>query len=178
MKLFISLALLLLGTTNLFAQNHTENHNTTKLIRHHNNFVGVFVGHTVIAQSGFQMPTVGIEYIREIAPNIGIGFVTEYEFGSHIVQKNEEGHIISEVEREGAFLILPSAFFKVHKGLCLTVGYGIEIEKHENLVLAKVGLEYKFQMNNPNWLILPAVSWDHTNLFDGIVYGVTFGYGF
>lgn len=145
---------------------------------HPQNFVGFFVGNTIIMQSGFQIPTVGVEYVREISSKIGIGIVAEYEFGSHIVQKNEEGSVISEVEREGAVLILPSAFFKIHKGLIITVGYGVELEKHENLILSKVGFEYKFQMHDPNWLILPSVSWDHTNLFNGLVYGVTFGYKF
>ncbi len=170
MKLLTSIILILACCTVSFSQHPIE--------EHPKNFVGLFVGNTIIAQSGFQMPTIGAEYIREIAPNVGLGLVAEYECGSHIVQKNKEGVIISEAKREGAFLVLPSAFFKIHKGLVVTVGYGIEIEKHESLALAKIGLEYKFKMQNPNWLILPAVSWDHTELFDGIVYGVTFGYGF
>ena len=58
------------------------------------------------------------------------------------------------------------------------MGYGVEFEKHENLMLSKVGIEYKFRMHDPNWIILPSVSWDHTALFDGAVYGVTCGYKF
>lgn len=170
MKLITFITLIVFGAYQSVAQEHVNEHPA--------NFVGFFVGNTIIVESGFQIPTVGVEYVREIAPNIGIGIVAEYEFGSHIVQKNEGGSIISEVEREGAFLILPSAFFKLYKGLILTVGYGIELEKHENLAMSKVGLEYKFQMHDPNWIILPSVSWDHTELFDGVVYGATFGYKF
>ena len=170
MKTWILLILLSLGANHSVAQE--------LLNEHPQNFVGFFVGHTIIVQSGFQIPTVGVEYVREISPKIWVGILAEYEFGSHVVQKNEEGSVISEVEREGAVLILPSAFFRIYKGLIATVGYGVELEKHENLILSKVGLEYKFKMHDPNWLILPSVSWDHTELFDGVVYGVTFGYKF
>ena len=170
MKSYLFIILIVLGAHHTTAQEYQK--------EHAQNFVGFFVGNTIIVQSGFQMPTIGVEFVREVSPNIGIGIVAEYEFGSHIVQRNEGGSVISEVEREGAFLILPSAFFKIYKGLILTVGYGVELEKHENLILSKVGLEYKFQMDDPNWIILPSVSWDHTELFDGAVYGVTFGYKF
>lgn len=170
MKLYTFIILLVLGSYYSTAQDHKK--------EHPQNFAGFFVGNTIIVQSGFQMPTFGVEYVREILPNIGIGIVAEYECGSHIVQKNEEGNITSEVEREGAVLILPSAFFKIYKGLIITVGYGVEFEKHENLMLSKVGIEYKFRMHDPNWIILPSVSWDHTELFDGAVYGVACGYKF
>jgi len=170
MKSYIFIILIVLGAYHSAAQEHKNEHSQ--------NFVGLFVGNTFIAQSGFQIPTIGIEYIREIAPNIGVGIVAEYEFGSHIVEKNEGGNVISEVEREGVILILPSAFFKIYKGLILTVGYGVEFERHGNLAMSKVGLEYKFQMHNPNWIILPSVSWDHNKLFDGPVYGATLGYKF
>jgi len=141
-------------------------------------FVGVFVGNTIITQSKYQLPTIGVEYIRELNHRFGVGLVTELEIGSHIIQKNEEGEVIAEVERESALLLLPSVFFKVYKGLTLTAGYGVEFEKKENLALSKVGVEYSLKMHNPKWLILPSVSWDHTELFDGIVYGITAGYSF
>ncbi|GEM_PF-7069085 len=142
------------------------------------NDISVFVGNTIIAQSGFNLPTVGIEYVHEITHHFGIGVIAEAEIGSHIIEKNENGDIISRVDREGAILVLPTAFFNVYKGLTFYAGYGVELEKRENLGLMKVGLEYKFALKNPRWMVLPNVSWDHTRLFDGVVYGVSFGYKF
>jgi hypothetical protein len=164
---------------NLFAQEHvdTDTHEDNNELES-KNFGGFFVGNTVIAQSKYQMPTIGLEYIRELNHNIGIGLVAELEIGSHIIQKDEAGNIVAEVERKSAFLVLPTAFIRVYKGLILTVGYGVEFEKSENLGLSKIGLEYKLLMHNPNWVILPSISWDHTKLFDGVVYGITAGYYF
>ncbi|MCF6352649.1 MAG: hypothetical protein L3J06_06530 [Cyclobacteriaceae bacterium] len=174
---FFSLGVCL--SVNLFAQEH-ENTDTHQVEEEHErqNFAAFFVGNTIIAQSKYQMPTIGLEYIREINHRIGIGIVVELEIGSNIIQKNEKGNIIAEVQRQSAFLVLPTVFFKVYKDLTVTIGYGIEFEKNENLALGKIGLEYAFKMHNPNWLILPSVSWDHTKVFDGVVYGVTVGYLF
>ncbi len=166
---------LVLCFNQLFAQqtHHVEKENLEKEPKH---LAGIFIGNTIIVQSNYQMPTVGIEYIRELNHRIGIGLLAEFEIGSHIIQKNEAGIVIAEVERESAFLLLPSVFVKVYKGLILTTGYGVEFEKNENIALFKLGLEYKLKMNNPKWAIFPQVSWDHTKIFDGVVYGVTFGY--
>lgn len=68
---------------------------------------------------------------------LGFGFISEVELGSHIVQKNEDGDLISEVSRQGAFLFLPTVFFRVYKELIFNVGYGVEFETNENLGLLK-----------------------------------------
>jgi len=161
-----------------FAQDHQEEIHETTGEEERSNFLGLLIGNTIFVQSGFQVPTIGLEYVREITPRVGIGLVSELEIGSHIIQKNEEGKVVSEVKREGAFLLLPSVFVRAYKGLIVVAGYGVEFEKNENLGLLKVSLEYKLRMFNPDWYVLPGVSWDHTRLFDGIVYGVTFAYAF
>jgi hypothetical protein len=169
------IAVLVLLSNPLFAQIelNEESHKVE-----HKNAAALFVGNTIIAPSGFNLPTIGVEYVREINHTVGIGIIAEVEIGSHIVQKNEEGEMISEVHRKGAFLILPTAFIRIYKDLILNAGYGVEFESHENLGLLKVGLEYKLALQNPRWIVLPTVSWDHTRLFDGFVYGINFGYKF
>ncbi len=178
MKGIILLAMAIGLYSSSVAQDHQEAIHETTDEHESRNFLGLFAGTTIIVQSGFQLPTIGLEYVREITPRVGIGLVTELEIGSHIIQKNEDGDVVSEVNREGAFLLLPSIFINVYKGLIVTAGYGIEFEKNENLGLAKLILEYRLRMHNPDWYVLPGVSWDHTKLFDGLVYGVTFGYAF
>ena len=171
----IILALLVLISNPLFAQlEHNEESHKVE----HKNAAALFVGNTIISPTGFNLPTIGVEYVRELHHYVGIGLIAEVEIGSHIVQKDEEGEMISEVHREGAFLVLPSAFFRIYKGLILYAGYGVEFESHENLGLLKVGLEYKLTLQNPRWIVLPTVSWDHTKHFDGFVYGVNFAYKF
>jgi hypothetical protein len=142
------------------------------------NEISLFLGNTIISQSGFNLPTIGVEYIRELNHFIGIGVISELEIGSHVIQKDEAGDVIGDVKREGAFLILPTAFIKVYKGLIFYGGYGVEFERNENIGLMKLGFEYKLALKNPKWLVLPNLSWDRTHLFDGFVYGVSFGYRF
>ena len=142
------------------------------------NVIALFAGNTIIAPSGFNLPTIGVEYAREINHIIGIGLIAEVEIGSHIVQVDEEGEMSSEMHRSGAFLVLPSVFFRVYKGLILSAGYGVEFEDKENLSLLKLGLAYKLTLENPRWAVLPSVSWDHTKHFEGFVYGINFAYKF
>jgi hypothetical protein len=178
MKPVIFLAVVLWSCNPLLAQDHNGKNPEPERHEESRNFLGVFVGNTIITQSKFQLPTIGIEYVREITPLLGVGIITELEIGSHIIQKNEDGDIISEVKREGAVLLLPSVFINVFKGLIVTAGYGVELERNENLALSKIGLEYALEMHNPKWRVMPSISWDHTKLFDGLVYGFTFGYSF
>jgi hypothetical protein len=169
------IAVLVVLSNPLFAQSE---HNEKSYKVDHKNAAALFIGSTIIAPSGFNLPTIGVEYVREINHTIGIGIISEVEIGSHIVQINEEDEMTSEVNRAGALLILPTVFIRIYKGLILNAGYGIEFEANENLDLFKVGLEYRLTLQNPRWVVLPTVSWDHTKHFDGFVYGVNFGYKF
>lgn len=172
----IIIAVVLFTANPTFAQhaNPTEEDE----VLHHKNIMGVFVGNTIISPSGFNLPTIGIEYVREVNHNFGIGLIAEVEIGSHIIQKGETGAIVSEVKRESAFLVLPAAYFRLYKGLILSAGYGVELEKNEDLALFKLSIEYKLAMKNEQWIVLPTLSWDHTRLFNGWVYGVNFAYIF
>ena len=172
----IIIAVAILASNPLLAQHENKNIDSHSL--KHKNIMGLFVGNTIITPSGFNLPTIGIEYVREVHKNIGIGLIAEVEVGSHIIQKGESGNIVSEVERESAFLVLPAVYFRVYKGLIVSAGYGVELEKSENLGLFKLSLEYKLAMKNKNWMVLPTLSWDHTRLFEGWVYGVNFAYVF
>lgn len=171
-------SVVLLSYTSLYAQHEKGSEYRIEQDTEASNFIGFFAGNTIIAQSGFKLPTIGFEYVREIGPRVGIGLSAELELGSHVIQKDEDGGVVSEVDRESAFLLLPNVFIRVYEGLIVTGGYGIEFEKNENLALLKLGLEYKLKMHNPDWLIYPQISWDHTKLYDGVVYGVMFGYAF
>ena len=169
------IAVLALLSNPLFAQfeHNEESHKVD-----HKNAAALFVGSTIITPSGFNLPTIGMEYVREVNYFIGVGIISEVEIGSHIVQKSEDGTAETEVERKGAFLVLPAVFIRLHKGLILSGGYGVEFEDNENLGLIKVSLEYEFFLEHPRWIVLPTISWDHTQHFNGFVYGVNFGYVF
>lgn len=170
-----AIALLALLINPAFAQ--FEHNEESHKVKYHN-AIALFMGNTIIKPSGFNLPTFGVEYIREINHFLGVGFMAEFEVGSHIVQVNEHNGDVTNVDRSGAVLIIPAIFSRVYKGLIVSVGYGVEFEQSENLGLFKVSLEYKLYMKNERFIVLPTVSWDHTNRFNGFVYGVNFGYVF
>lgn len=157
------------SSAQLFSQKHSENtknkgEHTTK------NDIAAFLGTTYIIESGFILPTLGIEYVRKINKYIGIGVLTEFELGSHIIAVDELSLEQQEISRESAILVLPSLYFNVHH-LIASVGYGIELEKNENLAMLKVSLLYAFEFKNDKWLFVPSLSWDHTKRFNSLVYG-------
>lgn len=174
-RLLLLIAVLTLLSKPLFAQ-FEHNEESHKVVYH--NAIALFYGNTIIKPSGFNLPTIGVEYIREINHFLGAGFMAEVEIGSHIVQVDEHNGDKTNVDRTGAILMIPALFARVYKGLIVSVGYGVEFEKNENLGLFKVSLEYKLYMKNERFLVLPTVSWDHTRRFNGFVYGVNFGYVF
>ena len=140
----------------------------------HKNIIGVFAGNTVLYQSNLHLPTIGVEYIHEITPHFGVGVISEVEIGYHVLENKNTANETSILHRESAFLIAPAAFLRVYKGLIAQVGLGVEFEHQENLLLMKLGVEYKLEMKNPKFYILPSLSWDHTKHLDGVVYGVVF----
>jgi hypothetical protein len=158
----------------LFSQEKLEELTKAELLNEEKNEIGIFVGTTYIFDSGFILPTFGIEYLHELTPSLAIGFISEIELGSHIISMNEELHEMSEVERKSAILVLPVLYYQIGK-FGLYSGYGIEFEQEENLGLFKLGASYILHLKNEEWAIVPNVSWDHTKLFDAFVYGFTLG---
>lgn len=157
----------------LLSQEKPEELTKSELLNEEKNEIGLFIGTTYIFDSGFILPTFGIEYLHELTPSLGIGFISEIEFGSHIISMNEEINEMIEVERKCAVLVLPVLYYQI-SNFGLYAGYGIEFEQEENLGLFKVGASYVLKLKNEDWAIVPSVSWDHTKLFEAFVYGFTF----
>ena len=171
------LALLFLISVNfntLIAQDHSSEHPPTKQANSshfsHKNEIAGFAGATYIFQSGFVLPTFGVEYIRNINSFMGIGLIAEIEVGSHIIGMDEHSNEEAEVNRESAFLLLPAIYFKTGNFIT-SFGYGVELEKSENLGLLKISAMYLLELKGDKWVVVPNVSWDHTTKFDGLVYG-------
>ena len=172
-RILLTIALTCLINVNknlLFSQDHLENQTLTEKTQKHKNDLAGFIGATYIFESGFVLPTIGIEYVRKINSHLGIGIITEFEIGSHIISSNEENHEEINVERSSALLALPTLYYMIGH-FAFSAGYGIEFEKSENLGLLKFTINYALELKNEDWIILPNVSWDHTSVFDGLVYG-------
>lgn len=156
----------------LFSQEKKGEFSSDEMLNEEKNEIGLFVGTTYIFDSGFILPTFGIEYLHELNSSFAIGFISEIELGSHIISINVESHEQSEVERKLAVLVLPVLYYQIGK-FGLYSGYGIEFEQEENLGLFKLGASYVLHLKNEDWALVPSVSWDHTKLFDAFIYGFT-----
>lgn len=66
-----AIVVLVLLSNPLFAQveHKKESHEVE-----HKNGVALFVGNTIILQSGFNLPTLGVEYVREVNPSVRFRF--------------------------------------------------------------------------------------------------------
>lgn len=163
------------------AQHPLETTHTESAPPHAKHFIGLFLGNTVLYQTNIHLPTVGLEYVREITPRFGIGFGAEVEIGYEVINDKSSPNPSTLYHRQTAILFQPALFYRLYKGLIVYAGYGVEFEDTEDekiLGLSKIGIEYRLRMHNPNWLVLPSLSWDHTSHYDGVVYGVVFAYKF
>lgn len=164
------IALISLFNVNLHSQKHFEHKNDNEGEHLHKNDIAGFLGTTYILESGFILPTFGIEYVRKLNPYFGLGILGEFEVGSHIIAIDEHSQEQQEISRQSAVLLLPSVYLIYHHFI-VSVGYGVEFEKNENLAMFKLGILYAFEFKNDKWLFVPNISWDHTKRFNSIVYG-------
>ena len=169
--------------SSLMAQEYKENKDPEKEeheIMYKSVLLG-FIGSTHVIQSGINMVTFGMEYAYILTdpykPHLSLGAIIEYEAGQHIVFKEDENGETIEINRANALLMLPNLSF-VFKPVILAVGYGIELEKEENLGLLKVSLTFDLDLSNKHWTVVPTINWDHTKRYDAIVYGFAIGYKF
>ncbi len=103
-----------------FSQDNPISHET-----HKKDIVGLFAGNTVIYQSNIHLPTLGVEYVRELSHHWGVGLIVESEIGYHILEDKDTPDETSIYHRESAVLVSPAVFFRPFCGLILTVGYGV-----------------------------------------------------
>ena len=181
MKVLYVILLSTLITTAVPAQHPSESSQTESSKTETKNFIGLFLGNTVLYQTNIHLPTVGLEYVREITPRFGIGFGAEVEIGYEVINDKTSPNPATLYYRKTAILVQPALFYNPYKGLIVYAGYGAEFEDAEDekvLGLLKIGIEYRLRMHNPNWLVLPSLSWDHTSHYDGVVYGLVFAYKF
>ena len=170
--IFATLLSALISSTiiSLNAQEHNAHSNKNIAHHIHKNDVAGFIGATYIFESGFVLPTFGVEYVRKLNPYFGIGAIAEMEVGSHIISMDQSSNEQAEVERESAFLLLPALYFTTGKFVA-SIGYGVELEKSQNLGLLKVTAYYVLDLKKDYWYAIPSLSWDYTSQFNGLVYG-------
>jgi len=140
---FIAISLL---SFNVFSQEKEEDEGKNLLIG--------TLGYTYISSAssedseeadGIFITTLGIDYFRKIHSKWELGIMADLELGEYVV-------INKDLNRENALLITGMASYKLTDHVNLLAGAGLEIEKHENLAIIRLGTEYAINLKK-EWSI-------------------------
>jgi hypothetical protein len=117
------------------------------------------------------VPTFGLNYDFFFHQKWGVGLHTDIVLQQFKVEKHD-GH--EELIRENPVALCAVGLFKPLPSLTLIAGYGIEIEKHENIQLLRLGVEYGFHLPG-NWELGFALEFDKKiNTYNSWVLGAGF----
>jgi hypothetical protein len=116
---------------------------------------------------GKVVPTIGLEYTRTLSHRWDVGFSAEVELENYII-------VDKELNRENPLILVAFALYRIVGSWFVYGGGGIELEKHKNLAVLRLGTEYEFKLNN-GWDIAPTFTFDHKIDLNSIALGVSIG---
>lgn len=116
---------------------------------------------------GRVVPTIGLEYTRTLSHHWDVGFSAELELDSYIIVDNE-------LNRENPLILVAFAIYRIVGSWFVYGGGGVELEKHKNLAVIRLGTEYEFILSN-GWDITPTLTFDHKIDLNSIALGVSIG---
>jgi hypothetical protein len=122
--------------------------------------IAALIGHTFVpagqSQEHLVIPSWGLDLEYWFNERWGIGLHNDLEIQEFIIeQENDE-----LLERDYPLVLTLDALYKPWKGLVFQVGAGYEIEKTEDFFLARVGIEYEFEIGN-HWDVSPMFFYDY-----------------
>ena len=119
---------------------------------------------------GVFVPSIGLDYFYSISHRWEIGIMSDFEFGEYVI-------FDKDLNRENAIVITAIASHALTKHINLFAGGGIELEKHHNLGVIRIGTEYGFELKN-SWVIAPGIFFDFKEGIDTWSLSIAFGKAF
>ena len=92
------------------------------------------------------------------------------ELGNYVI-------IHKELNLENAFIVAGNGVYKLTDQWSVFGGMGIEIEKHKNIGIFRLGTDYSFSLGN-GWIIAPVFSYDIKEGYDTFALALAIGKGF
>lgn len=120
-----------------------------------------------IEADGVFIPAIGLDYFRRIHPKWEIGTMIDLELGEYIIAKRD-------LNRHNALVVAGIAAYNLTDQWTFYGGGGIELEKHENLWIGRLGGEYGWKMGN-DWVLAPGFFYDLKKGYDSWSFSVAFG---
>lgn len=115
-------------------------------------FVKVTVQGSTSEASGLFVPTVSLDYDYRLNPKWALGFMSAIEFDKYYVTDNQ-------IERENALNLVLVGKYNFTRYFGIFAGGGIELEKHDNLAVLRLGLEYAIDVGK-HWALVPKLHFD------------------
>jgi hypothetical protein len=116
---------------------------------------------------GKVVPTIGLEYTRTLSHRWDIGFSAELELESYFI-------VDKELNRENPLILVVFATYRLVGPWFVYGGAGIELEKHKNLGVFRLGTAYEFMLGK-GWDITPAFTFDHKIDLNSFALGFSIG---
>jgi hypothetical protein len=116
---------------------------------------------------GKVVPTIGLEYTRSLSHNWEIGFSAEVELESYLI-------VEKELNRENPLILVAFGMYRLMKSWFIFGGGGIELEKHKNLAVLRLGTEYELKLSD-GWDITPVLTFDHKVDLNSFALGFSVG---
>ncbi len=116
---------------------------------------------------GKVVPTIGLEYTRTLSHHWDVGFSAELELESYII-------VDEQLNRENPLILVAFAIYRIIGSWFIYGGGGVELEKHKNLAVLRLGTEYEFKLSN-GWDIAPTLTFDHKIDLNSFAIGFSIG---
>ena len=115
------------------------------------------------------VPAVGIELLYNVNARWGIIWTNEVTMQSYVVNNEKEDNLLREFPYVSALVVN----YHLWNRFYINAGPGIEIEKHQNFVIFRFGLEYELLVAD-GWDVAPAIHYETKQGKFGTVYvGIT-----
>ena len=135
--------------------------------------IAAVIGHTYINSEGMDgnlyIPSWGLDIDYWFSHKWGIGMHNDIEIENFVVVRNNE----EQIERANPLVFTLDALYHLGNGFVISIGPGVEIEKNESFLLARLGLEYEYDIGEKLY-IFPTLFYDRR--FDGFS-TTTIGFG-
>jgi len=119
----------------------------------------------------FVVPTFGLNYDYFFNPSWGIGLHNDIVLQQFKVERHDDER---ELIRQNPVAMCGIISIKPHHRWTLLGGYGIELEKNENISLFRFGLEYAIPLKD-NWELCFSAEYDHKiKAYSSFMFGVGF----
>jgi len=154
-------------------EHHSGNHHLKNTHRITPMMAYAFINNSFIDQSSEILiaPALGLNYDYFINSRWGLGLHSEILLQQF---KYEHHGNKKEVVRENPVGISGVLLYKPHHRWTIFTGYGIEIEKNENIDMIKLGTEYGIEMAK-NWEVGFSLEFDFKpNAYNSLLFGIGF----